>query len=169
MSTATLATQMLAAQIIENELPSVILNTTFNHIIENYTFDNLSSETCNAIFKDGRPFSAFIEKWLEKNYPLIHVPGCKKYDHIDIKFPNILYDAKTFTKYGCSFCPSNMKGQGRKFDKLLFEEKSKKLIFCIVSNIDFPNIKVKFVKGEELIIKYPDGKIPLHEHVKFFN
>ena len=31
----------------------------------------------------------------------------------------------------------------------IFEEKSKKLVFCIVSNVDFPNIKVKFVKGKE--------------------
>ena len=118
--------------------PSVELNKTFDHVIDNYTFGNLPEEICKNIFKDGRPFSHFIEKWIEQNYPLKHIEGCKKYDFTDKMYPNILYDEKTFTKRGCKFCPSNMIGQGRKFDKTQFEEKSKKLIFCIVSNIDFP-------------------------------
>ena len=87
----------------------------------------------------------------------------------DKKHPEILYDEKTFTKNGCSFRPSNMKGQGRVFNKEQFEDKTKKLIFCIVSNRDFPNIKIRFVKGEDLISKYPKGEIPLKDHVKFFD
>ena len=88
----------------------------------------------------------------------------------DKYYSEILYDQKTFTKSsGCKFCPSNMLGQGRTFDKELFEEKSKKLIFCIVSNIDFPNIKIRFVKGEELIEKYPSGKISSKDFIKFFD
>ena len=74
-----------------------------------------------------------------------------------------------FTKNGCSFCPSNMKGQGREFNQKVFEDKTKKLIFCIVSNIDFPNIKVRFVRGQDLIKIYPKGEIPLSNHIKFFN
>ena len=62
-----------------------------------------------------------------------------------------------------------MIGQGRKFDKEIFEKKTKKLIFCIVSNIDFPNIKVKFIKGEDLIKDYPNGKISFKNYVKFFD
>ena len=48
-------------------------------------------------------------------------------------------------------------------------EKSKKLIFCIVSNVNFPEIKIKFVNGEELANKYPTGVIPLNDHNKFFD
>ena len=59
--------------------PSVELNKTFNHNISNYTFGNLSEDVCEEILKDGRPFSHFIEKWIEKNYPLNHIKGCKKY------------------------------------------------------------------------------------------
>ena len=44
--------------------PSVELNKTFTHVIENYKFGNLSTEVCGEIFKDGRPFSHFIERWL---------------------------------------------------------------------------------------------------------
>ena len=70
--------------------PSVELNQTFNHTIENYTFGNLPHETCIEILKDGRSFSHFIEPWLAHNYPLIHVQGCKAYDFKDKIHPEIL-------------------------------------------------------------------------------
>jgi hypothetical protein len=148
---------------------SVELNKTFNHTIEDYKFGNLSEEECRKYWKDGRPFSHFIEPWLAKNYPLKHIEGCKKYDFEDDNFPEVKYDEKTFTKNGCSFVPSNMKGQGRTFDRKVFEEKTRGLIFCIVSNIDFPNIKVKFVRGVDLLNEYKNGVIKLEEHVKFFD
>ena len=122
------------------------------------------------IFKDGRAFSHFIEPWLAVNYPFLkHVTGCKKYDHTNVHDENIKYDQKTFTKRGCNFMPSNMIGEGRKFDDVIFKEKASKLIYIIISNIHFPQIKIKFVKGSDLIIEYPNGKIPLKDFVKFFN
>jgi hypothetical protein len=62
-----------------------------------------------------------------------------------------------------------MKGQGRKFDLDVFTEKTKKLIFIIVSNVNFPEIKVKFMRGTDLLTLYPKGKIPSKDRVKFFN
>ena len=112
-------------------MTSIELNKTFTHKIENFSFGNLSKEYITEIFKDGRPFSYFIEKWLEQNYPLKHITGCKSYDFVDINNDQILYDEKTFTKKGCNFCPSNMLGQGRTFNEEVFIEKSNKLIFCI--------------------------------------
>jgi hypothetical protein len=100
---------------------------------------------------------------------LIHVKGCKKYDHTDINDENIKYDQKTFTSRGCKFMTSNMIGEGRKFNKEIFEEKAKKLIYIIVSNIHFPEIKVRFVKGYDLSVQYPNGIIPLKDFDKFFN
>ena len=85
---------------------SVELNKTFNHTIDNYRFGNLPDEICKELWKDGRPFSHFIEGWIAENYPLTHVKGCKKYDFTDKNYPEILYDEKTFTKKGCAFCPS---------------------------------------------------------------
>jgi len=152
-------------EIIEN----IKYNTTFRHTIENFGFGNLEQSAIINIYKDGRPFSHFIEPWLAINYPLIHVMGCKKYDHTDINDENIKYDQKTFTARGCKFMPSNMIGEGRKFDKKIFEEKAKKLIYIIISNVEFPEIKIKFVKGINLIVDYPDGKIPLKDRIKFFN
>ena len=137
--------------------------------IENFSFDNVPQSGIIDIFKDGRAFSHFIEPWLAINYPLIHIKGCKKYDHTDINDENVKYDQKTFTKGGCKFMPSNMIGEGRTFNKEIFEEKAKKLIYIIVSNVNFPEIKIRFVKGIELIVQYPTGVIPLKDLDKFFN
>ena len=148
---------------------SIELNTTFDHTISNYAFGNLSEDKCREILKDGRPFAYFIEHWLAENFPLSYIGGCKSHDFVDENYNDILYDEKTFTKNGCSFCPSSMKGTGRTFNQEEFEKKTKKLIFCIVSNIDFPNIKIKFMKGEDLLKNYPRGNIPSSDHIKFFN
>ena len=148
---------------------SVELNKTFTHIIENVSFGELPMQVVNEILKDGRPFSHFIEHWLASNYPLKWVGGCQPHDFVDINNEEIKYDEKTFTKGGCRFCPSNMLGQGRVFNQKIFEEKTNKLIFCIVSNVDFPKIKIKFIKGTDLIKIYPKGIINLKHHDKFFN
>lgn len=151
------------------QIMPIIYNTTFVHIIENCNFGNLPESIIKDIFTDGRAFSHFIEPWLALNYPLIHIKGCKKYDHTSIDDENIKYDQKTFTARGCKFMPSNMIGEGRKFDKDIFEEKAKKLIYIIVSNVNFPEIKIKFVKGIDLIVDYPKGCISSKDFIKFFN
>lgn len=153
------------------EMQTVIiqLNKTFVHHLADFSFGNLPKSTIIDTFKDGRAFAHFIEPWLAINYPLIHIKGCKNHDFIDVNDENIKYDQKTFTERGCNFTPSNMIGQGRVFDKNIFEEKAKNLIYIVVSNINFPEIKIKFVKGTDLIIEYPTGKIPLKDFNKFFN
>jgi len=148
---------------------SVELNRTFTHHINNVSFGSLSDEVVASICKDGRVFSHFIEKWLELHYPLKHVSGCGPYDFTDEIYPDTRYDEKTFTKGGCLFMPSSMIGTGRTFDKEVFVEKTSKLIFCIVSNINFPQIRIKFVRGTDPLVLYPKGKIPLKDHFKFFD
>ncbi len=145
----------------------IIKNKAFTHTIENICFGNIPTANLREIFKDGRAFSHLIEPWLAVNYPLTHITGCKQYDFVDNE--NIKYDQKTFTKGGCNFMPSNMIGEGRTFNKEIFEEKAKQLMYIIVSNIHFPEIKIKFVSGIDLLINYPNGKIPLKDFDKFFN
>jgi hypothetical protein len=153
----------------ELETTSIKLNETTVHVIEDFSFGNLPKSAIIEIYKDGRAFSHFIEPWLAENYPLNHVKGCKKYDHTDLNNANVKYDQKTFTARGCKFMPSNMIGEGRSFNKEVFEEKAKELIYIIVSNVNFPEIKIKFVKGIDLIVDYPTGAIPSKDFVKFFN
>jgi hypothetical protein len=147
----------------------IIHNKTYSYTINDIRFGNLSQSTIYEIFKDGRAFSHLIEPWLEENLPLNHVKGCKQYDFTDMNDEEIKYDAKTFTRRGCYFVPSNMIGEGRTFNKKIFDEKAKNLIYIIVSNVHFPEIKIKFVKGSELIKQYPKGKIGKNEFDKFFN
>lgn len=149
---------------------AIPLNVTFLHTIQNYGFGNLPNNVCIRHFKDGRYFAPMIELWLEQNYPSLKwIGGCKGHDLEDIADENIKYEQKTFTKGGCNFAPSNMKGVKRTFNQTIFEEKTKKLIFIIVGNIDFPNIQIKFVRGTDLLVSYPKGKIPRKDFDKFFN
>ena len=152
-----------------DEVPSVELNKTVCHTLTNYSFGNVPIETLNKIYKDGRPFSHLIEGWAVNNYPLVYVNGCKDHDFIDKRFENIKYEAKTFTQKGCIYMPSNMIGTGRKVKLDVLKEKAQKLIYCIVSNINFPEIKIKFVKGTYLLENYPKGRIPSSKYVNFFD
>ena len=113
--------------------------------------------------------SHFIEAWISLMYPIKHIHGCKSYDFIDNNYTETIYDEKTFTDNGCKFLPSNMLGQGRMFNRKIFEKKAKKLIYCLVSNVNFPEIKIKFVRGITLLKLYPNGSIPLNDHIKLFN
>jgi hypothetical protein len=150
-------------------LPAIQLDVVYTHTLEDIHFDCLPNTLLSTIFKDGRAFSHFIEPWLAEKYPLTHITGCKKYDHIDKYDNTIQYDQKTFTARGCKFMPSNMIGEGRKFDKTIFEEKAKNLTYIIVSNVNFPEIKIKFVKGADLASAYPNGCIPSKDFIKFFD
>lgn len=148
---------------------SIVLNKTFLHTIQGAQFGGLPVETVNTLYKDGRLFSHFIEHWLAQHYPLIHIAGCKPYDFVDENYGETKYDQKTFTSYGCGFLPSSMRGCGRTVDKEKFEEHANNLIYCIVSNVNFPEIKVRFVRGSVLLEQYPKGRIPSKDFIKFFD
>jgi hypothetical protein len=149
-------------------MAAIVFNTTIERKIENVSFDTLPVEVLHELFKDGRIFSHFMERILAKDYGLTHVPGCKGHDIVDPVNPDIKYEQKSFTANGCKFMPSNMIGQGRHFDKEVFDEKSKHLIYVIVSNLHFPTLKIRFIKGPELAAKYPNGEIKLKDHDNFF-
>ena len=142
------------------------LNKTYTFAIENFSFDVLTREELIKRYKDGRPFSHFIEPWLTTKFPLKHIEGCKSYDHVDND--QLKYDEKTFTALGCKLPPSGMIGGSRRIDTDVFHGKAKELIYIIVSNVNFPEIKVRFAKGEELIARYPKGTIPFGHHDSFF-
>lgn len=145
------------------------LNKTYNITITNYSFNTLPCEVLEKLYKDGRIFSHFIEHQIAQDFALTHVPGCKGYDIVDPKNPEIKYEQKTFTANGCKFRPSSMIGTGRSFDPAIFAEKAAKLIYIIVSNVAFPNIKIRFVSGTDMLTLYPNGIIPFADHDRFFN
>ena len=147
---------------------NIEFDKTFTHTIENVAFGTLPPAILNQLFRDGRIFSHFMEHTLAQDYKLTHVPGCKGHDLITPADPTIKYDQKTFTAGGCKFMPSNMIGQGRHFDKAVFDEKVKDMIYVVVSNVNFPEIKIRFAKGSKLATDYPTGVIPFSHYKSFF-
>ena len=161
--------------------PSVTLNQTFDFQLstDDFKFAGLLHDEIVEMMKDGRVFSQWVERWLPKKFPLIHVKGCKKYDHTDLNNENIKYEAKTFTPAsGLSYAPSGDTGVGRTLNEEGAKERASNLIYTIVSNVNFPNIKVRFITGDDLmkketeLMKRKDGKIKckisLTHHDAFF-
>ena len=148
---------------------SILFNHTFTKTIANVAFGDLPQATLLELFGDGRIFSHFMERILALDYGLKHIPGCQGHDLTDANDATIQYEQKTFTRNGCKFMPSNMIGQGRHFDQAVFDEKVKHLIYVIVSNVHFPELKIRFVKGAEMAAMYPKGEIKFNDHDKFFN
>jgi len=134
------------------------LNKTYDFCIDEVSFGNIPPHRIHEFFKDGRVASFFLEEQLPHWFPeLTRIEGNKDHDHVDTEGKK--YDAKNFTKYGLSFMPSNQMGAGRKFDEAIAHEKALKLIYICCDIIDFPNIRVRFAKGSELIKQFPKCKI----------
>lgn len=128
---------------------------------QTYSFGTLPTNLLTEIFKDGRVASHLIEAQLTKWFPeLKHIKGCKGYDHVNHLNEEDRYDAKNFTASGgCKFMPSGMIGVGRKFEKEKFLLKTEGLTYIICDIVDFPIIKVVFIRGKELAERYPNGII----------
>jgi hypothetical protein len=146
-----------------------VLNKTVTQVIDNFAFGDLPRETLIKIYKDGRVASHFLEHMISRQDTLTHVGGCKDHDMIDPTDTSIEYDEKTFTQGGCKFMPSSMIGTGRQFEEKAFLEKANKMIYVVASVVNFPEIKIRYVKGGELAKKYPKGIIPLKDHDEFFS
>ena len=142
-------------------------NKTITREIQDYSFGGLPKEVLHKIFKNGRVFAQVIEHYISHNFDNLEwVPGNRPWDFTDANGGK--YDEKTFTKTGCRLMQSRMIGAGRVFNLTEFHEHAAQLNYIIVDNIDFPNIKIKCVKGSDLIQNYPRGKIPFCDREQFF-
>jgi hypothetical protein len=134
------------------------LNKTYDFNINNVSFGSISKARIHEFFKDGRVASFFLEEQLQHWFPeLTRIEGNKGHDHVDTHGRK--YDAKNFTKGGLSFKPSNQRGQGRKFIKSVAHSKAKKLIFICCDIVEFPKVRVRFIRGSELVKEYPSCEI----------
>jgi hypothetical protein len=150
-------------------MTQIKLNKTYNFVIENFAFGNLSQEQLVAIFQDGRFASPFLEEQLGCWFPqLKHVTGNKDHDHVH-KVSGQLYDAKNFTKNGMGFMPSNQRGAGRTFNFEATYEKASKLVYIACDIVDFPAVRVKFLNGDELLQNYPKGEVKPREREVLFS
>jgi hypothetical protein len=150
-------------------MAAIVYDTTITKTLKDVSFDSLPLSVLKELFEDGRIFSHFMERIIARDYDLTHVSGCKGHDLVDSSDSEIKYEQKSFTKNGCNLTPSNMIGVGRHFDSEVFHEKAKKLIYVVCSNVHFPEIKIRFIKGVDVIALYPKGKITLKGHDAFFS
>ncbi len=135
------------------------LNKTYNFNIDSVSFGSIPKVRIHEFFKDGRVASFFLEEQLPHWFPeLTRIEGNKDHDHVDTHGRK--YDAKNFTKGGLRFMPSNQMGAGRKFNALVAHKKANKLIYICCDIVEFPKVRVKFVKGSELIKEYPKCSVP---------
>lgn len=132
-------------------------NMTYQFVVE-ASFGDLSKETVNKLFTDGRVASHFLEEQLCEWFPSLTFVDGKGYDHVDEE--NNRYDQKSFTKRGTNYAPSNMVGKGRSVDEEVFHAHAKEISYILTDVNDFPKVRVVFKKGEDLLKDYPNGKIP---------
>lgn len=135
--------------------------------IDNISFGDLSQDELAVMFTDGRLASHFLERQLTKWYPFLEFVDKRGYDHIDNEEQK--YDQKCFTKGGLGFAPSHMGGKGRVFNKEEAHAHAKDIIYICCDVVDFPTVRVKFAKGEELIQEFPKCKIAYSKREEFFN
>ena len=149
-------------------MPKISKNKIYNFVVNNFSFGSLSSAELVSLFKDGRYSSPFMELMLTHWFPeLRHVTGCKGYDHVDKN--NQKYDAKNFTQTGgLKFMPSNQMGSGRKFCFETTRLHAQDLIYICCDIVDFPNIRVVFKDGADLLREYPAAKVSKTKREELF-
>lgn len=140
---------------------------TDTFVVENISFGTLTQDELAEMFTDGRLASHFLERQLTKWYPFLTFVNKKGHDHLDNTGQK--YDQKCFTKGGLGFAPSHMGGKGRVFVQEEAHEHAKDIIYICCDVVDFPTVKVKFAKGEDLIKDFPKCKIPFKMRKEFFD
>ena len=143
------------------------MNKTYNFEIKNASFGDIPGSRLNEICRDGRLAAFMLEEQLVYWFPeLTRVEGCKDHDHVDVQGRK--YDAKNFTKNGGNCRPSNMRGQGRKFDPEIAHMKAARLRYIWCDILDFPRVRVKFVEGSDFVQQYPSCLLPKGQREVFF-
>jgi hypothetical protein len=142
------------------------LNHTYEFIIDNVAFGDLTKEQCYKLLKDGRLSSHFLEKQLEIWFPELTFVDGRGHDHIDESGQK--YDQKCFTKGGLGFAPSKMGGVGRVFVQEEAHEHAKEIIYIACDITEFPNLLVRFERGSDLLVKYPRCQVPYKHRLEFF-
>lgn len=130
-------------------------------MFDSFDFSNIyklfSEEQINKRFQDGRISSHFMEDFICEHYNLNQANNCQKYFDATDKNNQNKFEIKCLTKRGLSITPSNMKGQGRKFNQKLFKEICLETIYIICDITNFPNVKMIFIPGNELYLKSEKG------------
>lgn len=148
---------------------NIEFNRTFEFdLSDKIRFDDIPNDILYNIFRDGRNASFMLEQWLTTHFEgLTRIVGNRDHDHVDTEGNK--YDAKNFTKCGLKFMPSSHIGAGRTFNRESAHAHARNLIYICCDIVDFPSLRIRFVKGEELIMSYPNCSIKFRDRESFFN
>jgi hypothetical protein len=144
---------------------TIQLNKIYNFTIDNSKFGDLDDNELNSLFQDGRVASHFLEIQITKWFPELQRKEIKrgraKSDHVDEN--NIIYEMKNFTKYGCKVMPSYQYGGSRNFNFDEFEKLAKETTYIICDIRKFPNIRIIFKNGNDMVKMFPKGLVDVKQ------
>ena len=141
----------------------VSLNKIYNYNIENFIDKH-------NLFQDSSvKFSQLVDKFLIENFSLMKLNNFNKYFFVKKNSPEIIYQKKIFATEDCRFCLSSIIGKEKTNNIQEFQKKTKELIFIIILNNNLSNIKLLFIRGIDLLKKYPTGIIHISQYNDFLN
>jgi hypothetical protein len=130
------------------------------------SFGDLPTSLVNDMFKDGRVASKFLENHLPVWFPELEFVDQDGYDHISKTGQK--YDLKGFTKGGASYAPSAMIGAGRKIDVTEMHAHANTIDYVFSDITEFPQVRIKFMRGTDMVQQYPSGKIAYKQRLALF-
>ena len=146
----------------------MILNHVYKFKVNQPTFGNLSTDQVNRLFRDGR-MSKFLELEMTTFFPILNYVDQKGHDYEINCEGTPKVEMKCFTQGGMRFMPSSMIGSGRKLDIEKFHENAHNLTYLFCDIVDFPDIRVIFKSGDEMIEKFPRGSITYKHRNEIFS
>ena len=117
-------------------------------------------------FTDGRKVSFILERRIAYEFfkgKLAETEG-DEYDLIDTKGRK--WEVRSITKGGVYFCPSNMVGKGRKFERKGFLKKLREIDGYVLADVlKFPNIPFWIISSKEVRQWWDDGTLGVNSHL----
>lgn len=148
-------------------------NTTYTFRIHQFAFGDLKNNDLLDLFFDGRVSSKFLEKHIPLWFPTLSFVDKTGYDFIDSSQKaktegRDKIDQKAFTKRGANYAPSGMIGVGRKVNLEAFSAHAENISYCFTDITKFPEVRVCFWTGKDLINKFGHNKINHSQRDKLF-
>ena len=134
-------------------------------------FWKLPQEEVFELFRDGRTASRFLERMVSRLFADFKYVDEKGYDWLRKMIEKV--EGKCVTKNGCKFAPSAMVGSGRKIipEEVKEHIEDNNLDYILMDIVEFPLVRMRFVKGSDLIATHPNCDISKAKkwRTKYFN
>lgn len=153
--------------------PNFDYKKTYEFRITPFSFGDLGEKDLLDLFMDGRVASKFLEKHIPIWFPTLKFVDETGYDFVDSsakakKMKREHIDQKAFTKRGANYAPSGMIGVGRKVNLQEFQAHAAHTNYCFTDITKFPQVRICFWTGADLMEKFGSNKIGVSMKDKLF-